>query len=226
MRAIVQDTQPSLNKMILRGIFVIFVLLFHFYGSLVLFFTYAYSLAIESRRDVVGGILRHFRFYGWSLIVALPIWAYFAFGFDKTYMAWNPYEYIPKGIIPLLRGVFGNLIGFKPFYIFLGTFVLAFLIPHKERKAQMIFFLILVLCPVALIFWSCITYQYWFIQRLFVWVMPFFAFLLGWQVDSLVTYFLSKKYILINSLHIRGLAMPEYFLDTRKGIHIINMFNN
>jgi hypothetical protein len=134
--------------------------------------------------------------YGWGVLIALPFWLYFVFGFDRSYMAnmsMDTFEFIKKGIVPLTKGVIGNLQGFKPLYLLLPGILIALVIPHADRWKQAGFLICLIVLPILFILWTCITHHYWFIQRLFVWVMPWYAFLLGWAWDSVIIY-VKKNY--------------------------------
>ena len=43
----------------------------------------------------------------------------------------------------------------------------------------------MILLPIGLIFAMDVYSQYWFIQRQFVFVMPFFAFFVAWSWDAI-----------------------------------------
>jgi len=185
-RRLVKNKNPSDFERLGVSVFIFITMTFHFYGAFILFFNYLFHLICSREDEKWGRVLaRNLRHYWPALLLTLPLWAYLTFSSDKSYMKWNPYEYIPQGIVPWLKGVFGNLIGHRKFYFLLAGFVLAMVIPHKNRWAQAVFFIAVILLPIGLIFWSCLNYHYWFIQRLFIWAMPLFAFLLGWQWDSL-----------------------------------------
>ena len=50
-----------------------------------------------------------------------------------------------------LKGILGNLVGYKPLYILLPGMLLTFILPHKERLKQIGFFLMTVVLPIWLI---------------------------------------------------------------------------
>ncbi|OHD80922.1 MAG: hypothetical protein A3D90_02205 [Sulfuricurvum sp. RIFCSPHIGHO2_02_FULL_43_9] len=192
-KLLVKNQNPSGQQRFWVSLFVFFTLTFHFYGAFILFFNYLFHLICSRNNESWWRvILRNLKTYWPALLITFPFWAYFTFVSDKSYMNWNPYEYIPRGIIPWLKGVFGNLIGYRPFYFLLAGLILALSVPHKMRWQQIVFFTVVILAPIGFIFWSCVQYQYWFIQRLFIWAMPLFAFLLGWQWDALFVYFSGK----------------------------------
>jgi hypothetical protein len=113
--------------------------------------------------------------------------SFFIFNYDKKYLGiFGTFEFIPRGVVPITKAVVGNLVGDKKLYFLLAGLPLGFLIPHKDRWPQLIFFLVLVAAPIGLIFLSCLISNYFFVQRLFIWVMPLFAFLVGWEWDSLI----------------------------------------
>jgi len=127
-------------------------------------------------------------------IVALGIWAYYASynHFGAVHNSFQPametFLYIPNPMekpVGFLKAVFANLIGFRAGYILLVSLIIAPLTAAGKRAEQLLFFGILVVLPILLILYADIKSQYWFIQRQFIWVMPFFAILLGSQWDTI-----------------------------------------
>jgi len=107
----------------------------------------------------------------------------------------HTFQYIPNPLVNFvgfLKAIFGNLIGYKSLYFLLIIMLLSLILPHKNRNKQIGFFLLLIVIPITLNLLSSLIIGYWFIQRQFVWVMPFFAFLLGWSVDSLTSGTISR----------------------------------
>jgi hypothetical protein len=101
------------------------------------------------------------------------------------------FDYIPnpqKNFIGFLKGIFGNLVGYKLFYPLMLAIPLSLCLPVKEKFPQLAFFLTLVILPIMMILNVDILNHMWFLQRQFVWVMPLFALLLGWQWDSIASY--------------------------------------
>ena len=85
------------------------------------------------------------------------------------------------------------LIGEKGLAFLLGFLFIAWILPRqKDKTAQILFFCIFILLGLGLVFFSVFLNKYWFLPRQFVWVMPFFAFLLGWTSDS----FMQTKFLL------------------------------
>lgn len=196
---IFENQSPSKTKKVLLSIFIFIAILFHLYSSLILFFSYIFHLLFSRKEDNLKNILiKHIKYYGIALLVSLPLWYYFALNNDKSYLKsftatqYGSFEYIHRGLIPMAKGIFGNLVCFKKFYFLLAGLVFAFLIPHKERLKQMMFFIIVIMLPMSLILLSSVIYGYWFLPRQFVWAMPLFAFLLGWSWDSVILYLKEK----------------------------------
>jgi len=150
------------------------------------FFLMCITLYVHGKKNYLK---KHY--YGWTVLILTPFLYYFAIYTSTAYMENDPFLYIHKGILPITQGVVGNLMGYKKFYFLLLGLVLSLIIPHKERSKQFVFLVILVVSPILLILWSCVANHYWFVQRLFIWVMPWFAFLIGWCWDSIFVY--SKK---------------------------------
>jgi len=189
LRHIFVQKEFSLFKKSLIMLFIFISALFHFYCPIILFFTYIYHLIFSRKEEGVGPvILRHLKQFGLVLLLTVPFWLYFMHVDKKQFenQGINTFQYIPFGMVSLLKGIFGNLIGVKKLYILALGIIFAFFIPHKERHKQVAFFIILIIIPIFLVLISSIYFKYWFIQRLFIWAMPLFAFLIGWCWDSLI----------------------------------------
>ncbi len=191
MRYLVDDVSPSRKKVILFNTYIVFTLLFHLYGVLMLALTYTFHMICSRKETLLLTLLKHIRHYWWAILIGGPYWATFTFGFDTAFMHWDTFAFIDKGFISVLKGIVGNLVGARLLYIFLFGFVLYFF-RHKLWFKQSMFVVILVIVPISFILYSCVANHYWFIQRLFIWVMPWFAFLLGWQWDTLTNMLLNK----------------------------------
>ena len=110
---------------------------------------------------------------------------------------WPQTIFPPVIMVSLYFLIFGNLIGFKRIEMFgvaikikwlVNGILLAFLLPHRERFKQMGFFFILIVFPLLVLLMLDTYYGYWFIQRQFTWVMPFYAFFLAWCWDASIVY--------------------------------------
>ena len=129
--------------------------------------------------------------------LAMPLWFYSIFGPHAKLPPLNVFLYIPNPLLDIsgfLKGVFANLVGYryKQFYLLLAGLLFPFLIPDKKRFQQIAFLFIMVFIPIGLILIIDIVTEYWFIQRHFIWVMPFFALFLGWSWESFILYITEK----------------------------------
>ncbi|MDD3296627.1 MAG: hypothetical protein PHU64_04615 [Candidatus Omnitrophica bacterium] len=98
-----------------------------------------------------------------------------------------------KDMAGFLKFIFGNLIGRKTLYFLLLGMLFPLIFPVKERFKQILFLFIMVFFPIGLLLLSNIVNNYFFVQRQFIWVMPLFAFLIGWNWDSFL-YFLKTRF--------------------------------
>ncbi|MBN3040108.1 MAG: glycosyltransferase family 39 protein [Candidatus Omnitrophica bacterium] len=180
------------------GIFFIAVIWFHVYGILIFFLPLIYYLLVKGKdKDFKVQIKNLLRFLGLILAITMPLWIISVCG---RHLGWkthkfNVYEFIPNpwsDLSGFLKGVFGNLLGRKSLYFLLTGIFFPFLVPYKKRSEQIIFLALMVLLPVGLIFLTNLKNRYWFIQRQFIWVMPYFAFFIGWSWDSAIVYFKDK----------------------------------
>ncbi len=197
------DFKPSFWKKFWIYFLFFFVFIFHPFAVMNLFFCGMFFLLKElSRRsfkDVFGHI---YKFLIPFLIIALPILFYYATG-GSSFSAKsnlvgrgiNIFQYIPNPLVDalgFLKGIVGNLIGFKMLYIFLVGMVISWFIPHKNRLLQWGFLFVLVVIPIMTVFLLDLKTGYWFIQRQFIWVLPLFAVYLGWCWDVVTCFVLNK----------------------------------
>ena len=180
--------RPSFAGRIFVSIFIFLTLLFHVFGLYLLFFSYIFHLLFSRKQAKAATmVLKHLKYYSPAVILALPLlYLYFAGSISANPV--DTFAFIGKGIIPVAKGVFGNLTGSKVFYPLLAGIFINFFLPHKERFKQMMFFVIMIIIPIGILFLVCFNSDYWFIQRLFIWAIPLFAFFLGWCWDSIVVY--------------------------------------
>jgi len=130
------------------------------------------------------------------LLITLPLWFFSMLGEQQDYgIARDAFQFIPNPLLDImgfLKGVFCNLIGYKWFYpLFIGL-IISLLLPHRERYKQVGFLIVIVVLPIQVLLISDVMNYYWFIQRQFIWIMPLFAFLLGWCWDSTIEYLWKK----------------------------------
>lgn len=186
---LIEKIDMDLKKRWLLGIFFVLVIWFHPYGILMMFSCFAYSLATKLHTPAYGIIFRKtVTFLIVVFCIAMPLWFLSVFGPHVEYVKISlPFEFIPNPLMNttgFLKAIFGNLVGYKKLYFLIIGTIFPFLIPYKERFTQIVFLLILVFIPIQLILLSDLWANYWFIQRQFIWVMPLFAFFLGWTWDS------------------------------------------
>ena len=185
------DFISNIAKKIGAIIFFVLVICFHAYGILIFsscFFTvilFKYkekSFKICVKNAVPLGAI--------TICLAMPLLIVSFLGPHLRYDVpkIDAFQYIPNpiyNIIGFLKGIFCNLIGFKKLYFLLAGALVPFILHHNDRYKQLLFLSFIVIFPISVIFFSDIMHSYWFIQRQFIWVMPLFAFLLGWTWDSL-----------------------------------------
>ncbi|MBI3601426.1 MAG: glycosyltransferase family 39 protein [Candidatus Omnitrophica bacterium] len=178
----------------LIGTFFILVLWFHVYGILILFCPLVFALLTKFGDASFKIILKSVaKIIAVVLGVTLLIWFLSLFG---PHLPWQGHgfrvnQYIPypfEDFIGFLKGVFGNLVGQKKLYFLLLGMAIPFFLPSRERFQQITFLFITIFIPIGLIFLADAVDGYFFVQRQFIWVMPFFAFYLGWSWESLIMY--------------------------------------
>lgn len=195
MQYIFEKESVSMFKRILIAMFIGITFLFHTFGMVILFFSYIFHLIVSrnsrSARDL---FFKHLKYYGWIIVISFPIWWYTASNYlprlievkEDTFM------YSGKGIIGVLKAIFGNLTGQKVFYLLLPGIVISFFLPHKERFKKVMFFFIQIIIPISLVLSASIIFKWAFIQRHFIWAIPLFIFLIGWSWEAIIVYFTEK----------------------------------
>lgn len=179
---IITKNKVSTIKKFFMGIFFIFTIMYHTYGILIVSLCFLYFM-IQEKQPWKN---RNFGYITSLFLIGLPIFIWYASkGMDGS-PKMEVFKYISNpavDFVGFLKGIFGNLVGYNKFY-FLLLGMLSVLMFHKDSLKQLGFFLILIVLPIQLKFTADVIKEYWFIQRQFVWVMPLFAFFLGWCWDS------------------------------------------
>ncbi|MCK4912826.1 MAG: hypothetical protein KAS05_03785 [Candidatus Omnitrophica bacterium] len=189
----------SLAQKIAIGSLFIFTSIYHVYGSIILFCILAYFLLRELGTRTLGEIDRHnYRFIGVIVIVGtlLFLWYFLGNPYSSKGIGCEVFKYIPDppvSLFGLIKSVLSCLAGKKTLY-FLGIFlVFPFILPFRDRLKQINFLLILIVFPIMVILYIDLLVAYWFMQRQFAWVMPLFAFLIGWCIDSFIGFIQQKR---------------------------------
>jgi len=200
LKLVDQNINMNLKKKWAIGVLFVMTIWFHVYGIVIVFSTLAYSLLTKLRtkdckitfKDTAKLILL-------VLFVAMPLWLFSIFGpHYEQYHEANPvlFQYISNPFVDFtgfLKAIFGNLIGYKKIYFLLISLIFPFVLSYRNRFRQISFLMIAIFFPIGLIFLADVIFEYWFLQRQFIWVIPFFAFFLGWSWDSFACH-VSRKF--------------------------------
>lgn len=197
IKYIFEDKNPPLIKKILISIFIFVGSFFQITAGYLLFFIYFFHLLVSRENESIGrALLRHLKQYGIGLAVTLGALYQFVSSSEGIVTAKSTYpfafEFIPKGLIPILKGIFGNITGPERFYPLLSGIIIAFFIPHRDWLKQQLFFILLIILPIGGVLLGAVVFNYWFIQRLFIWAIPLFAFFLAWVWDSIIIFLVEK----------------------------------
>ena len=178
---------------VLLGAFFIFVILFHLYGILIVSLSLIYHVIISRNSPPFKENFKKLvQFFGAVFIVAVPWWMWYASGHPLKVLdnphGYDVFRYIPNPLVDtigFLKGIFGNLVGYKNFYPLLVIFFMTPFLKYPERHRQILFFLLIVIIPIQIVFLSDLYKGYMFLQRQWVWVISLFSFFMGWQWDAL-----------------------------------------
>lgn len=171
-------------------IFFVLMIWFHVYGMLMYVSCLLFVLLSKCKEKDFGPCLRRAAFF--TIIVlcfAMPLWLYSVFGprLNIAEVKLNTFDWFPNPVHDLpgfLKSVLCNMAGSKILYILLPGIFIPFILSYKERFKQLLFLFFVIAAPVGFILLFDVMQSYWFAQRQFVWVMPLFAFFLGWAWDS------------------------------------------
>jgi len=192
------DRDITVKKKWAIGTFFVLTIWFDVYGVLMVGLSLIFSLLSKLRDPSFDRIAKHvFKFIFLVFCLAMPLWFFSIFGPHSSFGSLDPFQYIYNPLtntIGFLKAVFANLIGYryKQLYLLLIGVIFPFIIPQKQRFQQIAFLFIMVFIPVGLILIIDVITKYWFMQRQFIWVMPFFAFFLGWAWNSAIVYLKEK----------------------------------
>lgn len=170
---------------------------YHAYGLIITGLPLVYALLRESKGNIK--ILMNQKYFTYFLvigIIATLFWLWYAVGHKLYPMTGrfagqalsDPFAFIPNPLTDaagFAKAVAGNLIGQSKMYWVLAGLAGLFLF-HKDTWKIWLFALFLIIIPLTLILLVDIKVSYWFLQRQFVWVMPFFALLVGMGWDRVI----------------------------------------
>lgn len=185
------------KQKVLIGIVFVFVSWFHLYGILMPYLSAAYFLF--SKPFDKANFKKVFKFMAIVAVIIAPLWLISVLGGHvKTgVQVWrNTFGPIPnplEDIIGFLKCIFGNLVGYRMFYIFLLGLFFPFLMWNKDGKRQTALVFIMVFLPIAMLLIINAVNFFYFVQRQFIWVIPIFAFYLGWSWDSFFVFLKRTK---------------------------------
>jgi hypothetical protein len=192
------DVLTRRKKILIGGLFTL-ISWFYLYGAFMPYLSMAFFLFSKPRDGSFKIIFRKiFKFMLVVSVVIAPLWLVSVLGVHfqaGAHLNINSFEFIPNPLVDLvgfLKAVLGNLVGDKRLYFLLLGLFFPFFMRNKVGQRQIAFLLMMVFLPITVLFVVDVCSFYYFIQRQFIWVMPFFAFFLGWSWESLFLYGLGK----------------------------------
>ena len=175
-------------------VFFIVTMLWHLYGILIVGLPLLYFLGTILREKKFVNVLKGaIRFFLPLVLICAPLWLFSVFGEHLSMPPFYTFEYFPDPLVNpvgFLKSVVGNLVGDRRLYFLLLGPALAFFLPQENRYKQMGFLLILVILPIALLIVADLRSSYWFVQRQFVWAIPYFILFVAWCWESSLEYLL------------------------------------
>jgi 4-amino-4-deoxy-L-arabinose transferase-like glycosyltransferase len=178
------------------ALFLIFVAGFHAYGIFMIFLSFLLSLFVSLEKNSFQKIFERVGSYvGVVLVMCFLVWLWYAIGSKVTFKISadrfagtdiHTFRFIPHPLQDLtgfLKGIVGNLTGNKYMYVLLLGLSGLFAVQNKETGFQWRMLMYLIIIPLFLMLILSMMGGYYFLQRQFIWVMPFWALLLAKQWD-------------------------------------------
>jgi hypothetical protein len=203
-RILIDQHIYEIYQKILIAIFCAFVSSFHAYGFYIISISFMYCFFVALQKYGFNKI-KEKGYCGMMLVLGFGIWVWYVLGtMHITPLGINKFansdlhtfRFIPNPMADLmqfLKSILGNLTGNRYLYILLLGLFIFYPIKSSEFKQQLRFCFFLVILPIALILVSSLLNGYAFLQRQFIWVMPFWALLLAKQWDIFFTKFKCLK---------------------------------
>lgn len=186
------DFQKSRMKMFFTGVLFFITINYHIYGIAIFLLPVVLTFFYQRIQKTDFVIFP----WKWFLIVAMlsiPVWVWYA-SFNhlglapaKMQSVVDTFQYIDdpkKKFVSFLKSILGNLIAIKKGRAILVITAFLFLFLSKNRFGQLLFACLLIILPIGLILYFDIRNHYWFLDRQFVWVMPWAAVFIGWVFDD------------------------------------------
>lgn len=172
------------NLFSIVSIFILFFIFnYHAYGILIVLLPMIYFLMFQDCRwnnNYVYTMLK-------TCVISFPIWCWYALGNsfgmapNKMQTVCDTFQFIK--VHSIQNAVAGSLFGDNTIIQILMPVIFLVLLSSR-RHAHWYWLLFLIVIPIFLILLIDIKTQYWFIQRQWVFVMPWFALLCGGLIED------------------------------------------
>jgi len=197
LQLVEQNINMQLWKKWAIGTFFVLTVWFHAYGVLIFIAPLGFCLLTKWKDGFFGVIFKDVvKLVAVVLCISLPLWFWSIVKQHGPLEVVDAFQYIPnpfRDTTGFLKGIFCNLLGYKKLYFLLIGVLLPFIIPYQERFKQISLLIITIFIPIGLIALMSAINSYWFVQRQFIWTIPFFALFLGWSWEAFILY-IEKKF--------------------------------
>jgi len=204
----------SNNRQSMKYFFVIILfvitILFHPFGIVIAFFVLLFHILNQLKEEsLLDVIRRNAKFVGTISAIVIVPWIYFTVGIILVPpLEQEVFEFVPNpfsdfnlllnssdspGYLVFAGYLANHMIGLRSLYFLLFGIVAAFIINHKDRPGQLIYFLTLIVSPILCILILDITINYWFLPRQYIWVISLNCFFVGWCWDSVIHSLYEKR---------------------------------
>jgi hypothetical protein len=196
----------------LTGLLVVIVVNYHAYGLTICFLPLMFVALVHWKRNSLSRPKESFfnnkmsradlLVLSFFTLIALLLWGWYA-AYNNWGLAPNlkaqsvreTFEVISNPAVKpyaFFKTIMISLVANKWRSFFLFSIVLSLLLPVGKKFEQFVFAGILIILPISLILYADLRSHYWFLDRQFVWVMPFASIFLGWQWDNIYCFAVKK----------------------------------
>lgn len=191
----------NMVKKIWIGLFFLLALWFHLYGVMMVGVCVLYALGAHLKQSYFKSNVKAFILFFMIVgLIAAPLWLVSVIKYrvplPETALGQTTFIFIAnpfKEPITFLKNILGNLLGWRPGYLLLPALFFPWIFPVKSRYQQICGMVLLVFLPIGILLWAAWSSHYYFLQRQFTWVMPFFALFLAWHWESLMALWLNPQ---------------------------------
>lgn len=179
--------KPNLSRSQIVGYIVLFalVLSYHLYGIFMLGGSLMYHIVYSRKENSLKtALVRSLMWCSGACLLTFPVWNHIISKPTPLHEG-ATFEFIQGPWYIKAKSVIALLTGTPRIYPFLIPVALSFLPGCADRMKRAWFIVWLTVLPILAILYLDVQSNYYFVQRQFVWCMPFWALWMAWSMEAL-----------------------------------------